>query len=159
MQETFVLEDLLNTMITLEGFGNENYKRLSVITKNLQLKEYFGILADMELKHKAIFEGFKAECVQFPEPVLDEEYLAYLKSLLSNALRFMKLVSVSDLVGDVVDDFDTGYDLAVTLEKDAILFLIEIKTLIPPRHHEVVDRLIKEERSHLQYLYAYREGL
>ncbi|MCK8060501.1 MULTISPECIES: ferritin family protein [unclassified Fusibacter] len=154
MKETFVLEDLLNMMIELETFGNENYQRLALNTTNSSLKEYFTTLAEMELKHKHIFEGFKEEAVTYPGSELDEDYTDYLKSILKNAVRFMKINRNSEHM----DDFEAAFDLAVTLEKDAILFLIEIRTLIPSDHHHIIDRLIAEERSHLKYLYNYIEG-
>lgn len=154
MRETFVLEDLLNIMIELETFGNKNYASLAEKAADRKLSEYFGVLASMELKHKAIFEDLKASVISFEQTDLDPEYTAYLDATLKNAIRFMKVNSI----GETTIDFDYGYDLAVSLEKDAILFLIEIKSLMPQIHHATIDTLIEEERSHLKFLYKYMEG-
>ena len=75
-----------------------------------------------------------------------------------NTTDIVEYPPVAISMGETTIDFDYGYDLAVSLEKDAILFLIEIKTLMPQAHHETIDTLIEEERAHLKFLYKYMEG-
>lgn len=160
METVFLIEDLLNTMIALEAYGNQNYRRLSQNTQNLELKQYFFTLSEMELKHKQIIESMLEEVVHFSHVTVDDDYKAYVQSLLRQTVRFLKLneVSVALAEEDLLNDFDIAFDLAITLEKDAILFLIEMRELLPKQHHSTVTRLIDEERSHLRYLYDYRDG-
>ncbi len=156
MSEHFQIEDLFNAIIALEGIGNRNYKRLSANAHQQALKDYFSLLSDMELKHKALFESMKHKIVTFPSQDLSDEYLEYIKSLLANTMRFVRLFEVQAVNPEVYEDFDSAFDLAIGLEKDAILFLSEMKVILPREFHDVLNQLLDEERSHLKYLYDYR---
>ncbi len=143
MRETFITEDLLNTLIMLETRGNENYMRLAAGARDEKSREMFRTLAVQELKHKAIYEGFKSN---LPETeIADAEYLAYVGLLLKKQVP---------IIGNqtVPEDFEEGFQLAVQLEKETIFFLHEVKGLLLPEQREEVDPLIAEERKHLQYL-------
>lgn len=159
MQTSFNIEDLFEAIIAIETVGHKNYKRLSAHTEDPQLKRYFTSLAEMELKHHAIFTEMKKSVVHFPTPNLDTDYADYLRSLLANTLRFVKLFEVQMVNPEVFSDFDLAFDLAVGLEKDAILFLTEMKQVLDSSHRPVLNTLIDEERSHLKYLYDYRTSV
>lgn len=156
MTELFSIEDLFNAIISLEGIGNRNYKRLAEQAHDAELKAYFSTLAEMELKHKMIFESLQAKVVTFPHEEMDASYRDYLGSLLSHTLRFVNLFEVQMVNPEVYEDFDMAFDLAVGLEKDVILFLSEMKHILDSHHHPVLNQLLDEERSHLKYLYDYR---
>lgn len=147
MRETFVTEDLLNTLITLEIRGNENYTRLAAKARDEKSREMFTILAAQELKHKAIYEGFKSS---LPDAeTADADYLAYVRLLLEKQVP---------IIGSPVipEDFEEGFQLAVNLEKETIFFLHEVKGLLLPAQGVEVDPLISEERKHLQYLLDFK---
>ncbi len=147
MRETFVAEDLLNTLISLEVKGNLNYMRLAEKAPDNKSRELFSILAAQELKHKKIYEGFR-DNLPGAEPV-DGEYLDYISLLLGK-----KIPALKD--GDVPTDFDEAFLLAVELEKDTIYFLHEAKMLLGHDQSSEIDPLIAEERKHLQYLLEYK---
>ncbi len=54
MQESFILEDVLNTLIQLEVTGNKVYTELAKRTGDDKSVELFTTLADAEMKHKRI---------------------------------------------------------------------------------------------------------
>ncbi len=146
MNETFQMEDLLNVLIELETMGNRNYIEMANHTDNPKLHDFFEILAKQELKHKAIYEGYKKEFVTFSGSEITSEYDAYMKAMLENSIRVLRKV------GDV-NDLMSSYDMAITLEKDTILLLNEMKRLIPVSRHDEVEKLMDEERAHLKFLY------
>ncbi len=146
MRETFVTEDLLNTLITLEIRGNENYMRLAAHVGDEKSRELFTILAAQELKHKLIYEGFK-KCLPATETA-DADYLAYVALLLEKQVPIIANQNVPE-------DFEAGFRLAVALEKETIFFLHEVKGLLGSDQADQVDPLIAEERKHLQYLLAF----
>lgn len=147
MRETFITEDLLNTLIALEIRGNENYTKLAGNAQDPKSRELFTLLAAQELKHKEIYQGFKAHLPDAEN--VDGDYLAYV------ALLLEKQVPV---IGnqELPEDFAAGFDLAVTLEKETIFFLHEVKGLLSPEQADQVEPLIAEERKHLQYLLTYQ---
>ena len=146
MNELFVLEDVLNVLIELETKGNFNYSFMARQTENPKLHDFFEILANQELKHKAIYEGYKQEFVTFEHSQVTQEYKEYMSVLLKNTIRMLE--KTADL-----NDILQSYDMAITLEKDTILLLIEMKHLIPASRHEEIEKLINEERQHLKFLY------
>lgn len=146
MTETFKLEDVLNVLINLETQGNVNYTHLAKNSNNPVLHGFFDQLADQELHHKAIYEGFKKDFVHVEQNEVTPEYAEYVQVLLENCIRFLNGKATST---DLLD----SYDLAITLEKDTILLLNELKCLIPSSFHGKIDTLINEERGHLKFLY------
>ncbi len=146
MRETYVTEDLLNTLIALEIRGNENYTRLAAQAPDSRSRELFSLLAAQELKHKAIYEGFKAHLGS--DDGADAEYLTYVALLLEKQIPVIAEARVPE-------DFESGFRLAVTLEKETLFFLHEVKNLLPPEQAAQVEPLIHEERKHLQYLLEY----
>lgn len=146
MNETFQLEDVLNVLIELETQGNQNYLLMASQTDDPKLGSFFEILANQEIKHKAIYEGFKKEFVNFKHSEITDEYQEYISVLLESTIRFIE--KHSD-----INDLLLSYDMAITLEKDTILMLNEFKNFIPKSRHEDIDKLMNEERTHLKWLY------
>lgn len=152
MGSLFNLEDIFNVMIELESLGNRHYTKMKTMTNQAGLMVLFDRLAQDELAHKALYETFKKDMVHASEIKVDEEYEAYMKTLLDHTIRFLK-------EGDKVDEFNQGFDLAVNLEKDTILFLNELMNLVEPRYHEAIDRVIVQERIHLKNLYDFKNDV
>ena len=144
MSEKFILEDLLNALIELESTGNKLYTELSERVDNKEVADLFALLARQELKHKEIYSGYKSSLVA--KEKVDEAYLSYVKVMLEKNIKFLSTKMVpEDLHGSVCQ--------AVQLEKDTILFLLEMKKVIEDHHQKEIDEIIDEERKHLQYLY------
>lgn len=148
MQETFSLEDIFNVMIELEDLGNKHYTEMQLLTQDLELKQLFGILASQEIAHKEIYIKYKNTNITFETSKADSEYQAYIDSLLKGTIRFLK-------ASREIKDFEHGFDIAVNLEKDTILFLSELRRIIEKNYYEAIDNILNQERSHLQSLYNY----
>ncbi len=143
MRETYITEDLLNTLISLEIRGNENYTKLSEQAKDAESRELFGILAAQELKHKVIYEGFKGSLTG--TETADEDYLSYVGLLLEKQVPIIAKKIVPE-------GYQESLQLAIELEKETIYFLHEVKGLLGQEQANQVEPLIAEERKHLQYL-------
>lgn len=150
MQETFSLEDIFNVMIELESLGNKHYVEMQKLTSDLELRELFGILAQQEVAHKALYTKYKAMNIAFSAEGADEEYRSYMDALLKGTVRFLA-------ESREIKDFNHGFEIAVNLEKDTILFLSELRRIIAPEYYEAIDGITEQERTHLKYLYRYLE--
>ncbi len=146
MNAIFTMEDLLNVLIELEKMGNRNYVEMARKTVNSKLRDYFERLAEQELEHKSTYEVYKALFVNFEHNQLTEEYISYMNVLLSNTVGMLK--SATDL-----NDIIACYNMAISLEKDTILLLTELKKLVPEYRHADIEKLINEERQHLKLLH------
>lgn len=148
MQEVFVIEDVLNILIELETLANKHYIELAKIAKDEKLAALFDKLAVYELDHKKIFTKLKSKAIKFPTSEVTPEYTRYLDALLKNTIKFIKSQTVSY-------DYEEGFELAVKLEKDTILFLSETRPLFGEEFHHEIDVIIGQEREHLRYLLEY----
>lgn len=146
MNATFQMEDLFNVLIELETQGSKNYEYLASQTDDQRMIGFFLNLSKQELKHKVIYEGYKKEFLVFEESEITTEYKEYMSVLLHNSISILNKKEVSK-------DSLIAYDMAITLEKDTILFLNEMKNLIPLSLHKKIDVLMDEERQHLKFLY------
>lgn len=149
MRETFSLEDIFNVMIELESLGNKHYNQMQLMTEDLRLKELFGLLAKQEVAHMELYTEYKNKNIAFNATGTDDEYTSYMDALLAGTVRFLKDSSE-------FKDFDHGFEIAVNLEKDTILFLTELKRVIDPAYYDAMDAIADQERSHLKYLYEYK---
>lgn len=148
MRETFSLDDIFNVMIELETLGNKHYIEMQLLTEDLQLKDLFGRLATQETAHKKLYTEFKAKNIAFSATDADEEYKAYMDALLKGTIRFLE-------ESREISDFEHGFNIAINLEKDTILFLTELRRIIDPAYYESIDNITEQERQHLKYLYSY----
>lgn len=151
MQEIFSVEDVINVMIELETRGNEHYLSLSKQTQIETLKKLFMNLANAEQKHKLRYENLKKEILNFEHEDLSDDYEAYILSLLKQTIRFLNETRTQMNV-------DEGFRIAIQLEKDTILFLMELKSMIGQQFDADMEQIISEERGHLKLLYQYQSN-
>lgn len=149
MQEIFLLEDLLNGLIELETLGNDHYTQMAEMVVNHELKDLFTLLAKQENAHKEIYKGYKENKINFANNEVSDEYQAYIEVLLKNTISFLK-------ERKKIDDFESGFEMAILLEKETLLFLSEMKQVLTQECHPEIDLIMDQERSHLRYLLAYK---
>lgn len=152
MSEMFSLEDIFNVMIELESLGNVHYNKMSELTQNAKLKVLFEQLAKAELAHKELYQKFKVDMINFSHEKVNDEYQEYMDALLSQTVRFLDQ-------SREIKDFEKGFDVSVQLEKDTILFLNEIRSIVDANFYEVIDKVIVQEQSHLKALYKFKEEI
>lgn len=150
MSELFSLEDIFNVMIELEAMGNVHYSKMKDMTSNAKLKVLFEQLAVAELSHKEIYETFKSNVINFNQEKVNQEYQEYMDVLLKQTIRFLHESSN-------ISDFETGFEIAVRLEKDTILFLNELRSIVDASFYEALDHVISQEQSHLKALYQFEK--
>ncbi len=66
--------------------------------------------------------------------------------MLQKNIKFLNKVATPE-------DLEASVCQSVQLEKDTILFLLEMKKIIEDHHQKEIDKIIDEERKHLKYLY------
>ncbi|NDL66614.1 ferritin family protein [Anaerotalea alkaliphila] len=149
MQEVLLYEDILNVLVELEKAGQAHYLQLADKTPDPSLKELFQLLARQEKRHQAIYEDYRKTNVHFKREAVTGEYKAYMDALLQGTMAFLR-------TEESFTEYARGFDTAVGLEKDTLLFLSELKKLVDPPMHPGIDQLMDEERKHLEYLYTRR---
>ena len=111
----------------------------------------FDILVTMERNHLDIFQDMLDEFRNSRDTnLLDDKHSVYINTLTDNA------VFTDDLItGDMAIQADTdlkAIDLGISAEKDSLLLYYEMKDILPQHMATLLDKIIEEEKTHLQQL-------
>lgn len=142
MHELFSLEDLFNVLIELETSGSKHYLEMVSLTNDLAMKEFFKSLSIQEESHKALYLSYKKRNIMFDQSLVTDEYSDYIRSMLNQTIHFLTN-------NDKIMDFSQGYELAVSLEKETIQFLLEVKKFLELPDIDSIDAVIEQEKQHL----------
>lgn len=155
----FNAAEIFDIAIQLEKNGIDFYSHAARNSKNMQVKDLYTVLVGEEKKHQKFFQTTKdSQAVPISPDTLDEEYGFYLKSLVDSIVftpeKWSQSVSPEKIAGE-----SQVIDLALGMERDSILFYLEMKPLMARNSKKALDTIIREERSHLERLSAMKEKL
>ncbi len=158
MSISFSGSELINIAVGIERRGIAFYDTMAKSTGNTVARDAFQYLADMERQHIQIFQGMlgEADKYQIPETYAGE-YAAYLQALVDSAV-FTDDLFTSELASRADSDIE-AIELAIGAEKDSILFYYEMKEIMPQPAQPMVNRIITEEKSHLEQLSELKKKL
>jgi len=150
--------ELINIAIGIERRGIMFYDILARSTKNAKAREVFQYLAGMEREHIRVFEGMLSTTDKEEHPeTYAGEYGAYLQALADNAV-FTDDSITSDLISQADNDL-AAVELGIGAEKDSILFYYEMMELAPRPERAMINKIITEEKLHLQRLAELKQAL
>jgi len=158
MSIIFSGNELLNIAISIERRGMTFYDIMAKSTDNEVARAVFEALVNMEREHIGIFEDMMDEidAAHTPESA-SPEYSGYIQALIEDAV-FMDDMITSEMATQADSDIK-ALELAISAEKDSILFYYEMKELMPKQVLAVIERIILEEKSHLQQLTEVKKRL
>jgi rubrerythrin len=158
MSIAFSPAELINIAIGIERSGATFYDIAARTTDNAEAREIFAQFVEMEREHLNTFEDMLAQVND--EPAADSqlpEYPDYLRALIDDAV-FTNDALMSEAVAQADSDIK-ALEVGISAEKDSILFYYAMKDVMPAPALQVVDRIIGEEKSHLQQLIALKKRL
>ena len=151
MSISFSGSELINIAIGIERRGIVFYDIMTTSTKNAASRDAFQHLADMEREHIKIFQDMLSEADKFETPeTYAGEYEAYLQVLVDSAVFTDDFVT-SEMATRANSDIE-ALELAISAEKDSILFYYGMKEIMPQRAQPMINKIIAEEKSHLRQL-------
>ena len=151
MSIVFSSDELLNIAIGIERRGMTFYDIMAKSTDNDVARAIFEGLVNMEREHINIFEDMMDEVDRQPAPESPRQgYSDYIRALIDDAV-FTDDMITSEMATQADSDIK-AIELAISAEKDSILFYYEMKDLMPPKALPVIERVIAEEKLHLQQL-------
>jgi len=158
MSVLFSGSELVDIAIGIERSGAAFYDSLAKSAKNTTARDIYEYLAGEERKHIGIFQKMLAALVDHrPVETYTEEYDLYLKSLVGSAV-FSDAQVAHEMAQKVASDFE-AIQIALSAEKDSIVFYFEMRELVRGVDRDVVTKIIEEERSHLKQLSVLKSGL
>jgi rubrerythrin len=138
----------------IERNGGKFYRRAAEIASDEQAKGFLTKLAEMEDSHESFFKSLKEKFSleqDSPVPDLDNQTVAYLQAMAQGRV-FSNIDDPSDKIKADASVIEI-IDMAITFEKDTIIYFAAIKDLVPEDFGKnKIDSLIKEEISHIGIL-------
>ena len=146
----FDASDVFRFAIRIEENGEKFYHYAVRITEDDDVKEVFKYLANEEISHKKIFEDLLLKIEKYePFESYPGEYFAYLRAYVDRIIFTNEML---DKEISNVRDTSSAIDFGIQRELDSILYFHEIKKFVPKRQHNLVDKIIDEERIHFSKL-------
>ncbi|MFC1917191.1 ferritin family protein [Chloroflexota bacterium] len=153
----FSESDLLNIAITIEHRGIAFYEVMAKTTENEVVNHTLQHLANMEREHIQTFQKMLDELGESPPAeTASPEYQEYVQALVDSAVFTDDLIA-SEMAAQA-DTVLKILELAISAEKDSVLFYYEMRGILPARV-EVINRVITEEKSHLWKLSKLKKEL
>jgi rubrerythrin len=141
----------------MEENGGLFYREAADRSAAGEAKNLFSYLASEEAEHKKTFEGFLSQVTLFEPPEeYPGEYLAYLHTYIDGKI-FFAADNKSALSGS--GDVAKALEFAIQREMDAILYYQELKAFVPADDHQILDKIIDEERKHFAQLSEAKKNL
>jgi rubrerythrin len=151
----FNAREIYDMGVQIEQNGKSFYEAAAKKSSNAFVRELFKELSAWEARHVKLFEKLRDELPANAGPAVihdpDGEAEQYLQATADSHV-FMKEVDVVGLVAGCKDPF-TILNLALTFEKDSIVFYTTMKKVVAPNlGQETIEQLIDEEIKHIGML-------
>jgi rubrerythrin len=146
MAELFEIGDLVKVAVEDERTGVALYGKLA--EKSDKLSETFAELQKAERHHQQQFEGMLTEVGgQKTAEEYEGQYMAYLLAM--TASRALPDPQTAVKMAEACSGDAEAVALANRLERDTLILLNELRGMVPPKHAQMVDVIVAEERGHL----------
>ena len=155
MAIVFNADEIFEMAIRIENNGAAFYRKAAALQSDTKNQSFLKSLANMEDQHQKIFAEMRTTLTEKDKDpkVFDpyDEASQYLTAM-ADTMGGEGSPSVADsLTGD--ETLEEILQTAVGLEKDAILFYLGIKDLIPSKDgQDRIDEIIRQERRHVAQL-------
>ena len=150
------MREVFKYAMKIEENGYNFYTYMAQSMQDPKVKDLFQYLADEEVKHQQTFEGMLNKLQQKPIETVSSEYFDYLR-VYTDASIFQQDLSEQDMAK--LADLSSALKYSMERESDSILYYHEIKAFLPASEHDVIDRIIQEERRHYVKLFQLAESM
>ncbi|NLF31548.1 MAG: ferritin family protein [Planctomycetes bacterium] len=157
---SFTADEVYEMAQVLERTGVQFYRRTAELAADGPLRQMLLSLADMEQNHLQVFSDLRrqlpAEGRRQGDPVPPEdvdEHRHYVRALVES--HTFGAVDEAWFASPAARTPEDVLRRAAALEKDAIVFFLELQELVPLRQgRQEIERILREELQHLRILNA-----
>jgi rubrerythrin len=159
MAEKYAGSEVLQMAVELEKKGKAFYDGVVAAMKDARVKDIFQFLADEEVRHEKVFRNMLSDLEpgSASGPYDDTEMILYFKSLIDRKIFPDADEGVS--MKKELSDVSTALRIALSLEKDAVLFFHEMQSVTHEKDYPAVERIIDEERDHIRRILKLKSEL
>lgn len=153
----FTPGEIFDVAIGMEKNGISFYTSAAKSSNNNEVRSLYNILIGEEKNHLQFFQKSKESLESsFSPGALDDEYPAYLKALV-DSIVFTPEKNAEATNAVRIASEGQALDFALGMERDSILFYLEMKPLMSKTGKGSLDKIIREERTHLERLSAMKD--
>lgn len=144
-------KEIFSMAMEVEKSGKAFYETVIAGAEDEKLKELFSFLANQEENHYKFFKKLYENAGSMNISGEDwEEISEYIKATTDS--RFFlgedRAIQAAKKVGGV----EEAVDIAISFEKDTLLFFYEIHNITPSASKEAAQKIIDEEKKHVLML-------
>jgi len=154
----FDVREVLEFAVFIEQNGFQFYSGAVKKLSDPKIVNLFNYLAGEETKHEELFKKMAQGAGDFiPRETYTGEYQEYMKEL----CKSHSLANREAIKGKVdgIKTLDEAVDMALSFEKDSIVFFTEIKEITGFDGDGVVQKVINEELSHIRKILIEKKAL
>lgn len=144
-------KEIIEIAIRLEKDGQAFYTRAEENASSPAIQRLFRDLAEQEMQHRRTFETLGRDGVALAlSPEQWEEFQAYVAALLQQRLLASPegALSQAAVAANALD----ALKAALAFEKETLLFFHELRLAVHGPGQQTVERVIDEEKGHIQRL-------
>jgi rubrerythrin len=158
MSIIFSGSEMLEVALGIEENGAAYYRALAEKSPEPSARAIYEQLANEELKHQKTFRTMLDAVGQYRPPQdYTEDYGLYLKSLVDSSV-FTSVDQARQQAAQVASSAE-ALDIGIQAEKDSVLFYSEMQNLVKPADRQLIEKIISEERGHLNQLLQLKKAL
>lgn len=159
MTEKYAGSEVLRMAVEIEKKGKAFYDGVVAAVKDARTQDIFQYLADEEVKHEKLFTKMLADVEPQADgsPFDESEMTAYFRSLIDR-----KIFPDGDEGAAMKQEMgnpSSAIRVALSFEKDAILFFHELLAVTREAGKKSVEMVIAEEREHIRRILELKEEL
>lgn len=143
---------LLETIILNEEKSAQIYTYISDNLESKEEKELFISLSADEERHAKIYEALQRQFSMKSEVEISQEDVDYIELVISNNI-FSQDEDYREEVRRFLEKTDI-FTLAEKMERDAIIYILELQEMYPNLAREELETILREERKHLRLVFT-----
>lgn len=144
--------DALELAMNIETNGEAFYKAVAAKARDGQVQALFEDLAVQETRHYAVFKKLSQTLAGNPlmAAAAWDEYQEYLQATVQSSL--FEGPDRALAAAEEAADEEEAIRMAIGFEKETLLFFYNLGDLVSERNRATVERIIAEEKAHVQRL-------
>lgn len=152
--EKFSIREIIEQAVQTERIGAKFYDEMARrFQENKDIKALFETLSAKEVQHEMTFSRLKEKVNEDIEG--EDEFSEYLRAIVESAFFLGKDKSLTTM--DEVRTVSDALAHALSFEKETLLYYVGLRDALEEK--DLLDMIIKEEKSHIAWLSKFRAGL
>jgi rubrerythrin len=155
----FRATDIFEMAMELEKSGEIFYGAVAKKATSPDVSALFEELAEQEKYHYAVFSKMSGTVWDQPNVTGEnwDQYLMYLQATIQSA--FFEGSDKALALAEQVTDEKVALQMALDFEKETMLFFHDLHDKVPDADKSLVQRIIDEEKTHVQRLGVMLQGV